>query len=111
MKTHCMTVTEKQAGEDRSAPMVGRRLRVRRFHSRSWADLELVLVANTGRPGCFRNDGKTGNHWVRLALQGDGQPSNRSAIVARVTRGRPAARLQPANPRTDFGYLSQASCR
>lgn len=48
-------------------------------------DLDVVLTDNGGAAKLFRNDQKTGHHWIRLNLQGDGTTSNRSAIGAEVT--------------------------
>ena len=75
-------VTAKQSGADLFRPLVGRGC--------AYADidgngtLDVVLVANGGPARLLRNDGGTGNHWIRLVLKGDGVRSNRSAIGARV---------------------------
>jgi hypothetical protein len=47
--------------------------------------LDIVLTTNGGPARLLKNEGGTGNHWIRLTLQGDGLRSNRSAIGARVT--------------------------
>ena len=39
---------------------------------------------NNGAARLFRNDGGNANHWVRLALKGNGKTSNRDAIGAKV---------------------------
>jgi hypothetical protein len=76
-------VLEKHAGTDLFKPLVGRGC--------AYADidgdgtLDLVLTAIGGAPRLLRNENKTGNHWLRLRLAGDGVRSNTSAIGAKVT--------------------------
>jgi hypothetical protein len=76
-------VTAEQAGPDLFQPLVGRGC--------AYADingdgtLDVVLTENGGPARLLRNEGGTGNHWIRLELQGDGEDSNRSAIGAQVT--------------------------
>ena len=41
-------------------------------------------MVNNGPARLFRNDGGNANHWVRLALKGNGKTSNRDAIGAKV---------------------------
>ena len=48
-------------------------------------DLDVSLTENGGPAVLLRNDQKTGHHWIRLNLEGDGVKSNRSAIGAEVT--------------------------
>jgi hypothetical protein len=95
-----------QAGSDLFLPLVGRGC--------AFADidgdgaLDVVLTENGGPARLLRNEGGTGNHWVRLALEGDGKRSNRSAIGARVTvevAGLPPQCQQVTSGR---GYLSQS---
>ena len=66
-----------------------------------------MLTANGGPARLLRNNGGTGNNWIRLVLEGDGVHSNRSAIGARVTleAGGVAQTLQVTSAR---GYLSQS---
>ena len=47
-------------------------------------DLDAVVVVNNGPAHLFRNDGGNANHWIRLALKGNGKTSNRDAIGAKV---------------------------
>jgi hypothetical protein len=47
-------------------------------------DLDVVLVNIQGEPLVLRNDQRTGNHWIRLVLEGDGKRVNRSAIGAEI---------------------------
>jgi len=70
-------------------------------------DLDVVLVANGGPARLLRNDNALGHKWVRLALEGDGKKSNRSAIGAEVTieAGGQVYHRQVAGAR---GYLSQS---
>src|SRR5262249_53462669 len=80
----CYTpVTADQAGPDLFRPLVGR--------GSAYADVDgdgypdVVLTENDGPPRLLRNEGGGQNNWVRLALAGDGEDSNRSAIGAQVT--------------------------
>jgi hypothetical protein len=67
-------------------------------------DLDLILTENGGPPLLLRNDQQTGNHWLRITLEGT--LSNRDAIGAWVeveVAGRSMRRqLMPTR-----GYLSQ----
>jgi hypothetical protein len=67
----------------------------------------VVLTGNGGPARVLRNDQKTGNHWVRLVLEGDGRRSNRSAIGARVTL-EADGRVQEREVAAARGYLSQS---
>ncbi len=69
--------------------------------------LDVVLTANGGPARLLKNEGGTGNNWIRLILEGDGLRSNRSAIGARVTleAGGMVQRRQLTSAR---GYLSQS---
>ena len=80
----------------------------------SWADfdddgnVDLVALDTSGPPHLLRNEGGTGNHWIKVdARRGD---NGQTAIGARVT--------VVAGPRTQFqdvipvnGYLSQGDPR
>ena len=98
-------VTKEAAGSALSDPLVGRGC--------AYADIDgdgapdVVLVGNGGPARLLRNEGGTGHHWVRLALEGDGVRSNKSAIGARVTleAGGVVQHREVAGAR---GYLSQS---
>jgi hypothetical protein len=98
-------VTAAQAGADLFHPLVGRGC--------AYADidrngtLDVVLIENGGPARLLRNNGGTGNHWLRLTLEGDGKRCNRSAIGARVivTAG---DLVQKAEVRGSKGYLSSS---
>jgi len=90
---------------DLSRPMVGRGCAVLDFNGDGRPDL--LVAANGGPAGLFRNDHDTGNKWVRLKLVGDGVKSNRDAIGARVvvTAG---GRQRTFTIAAGRGYLSQS---
>jgi enediyne biosynthesis protein E4 len=69
--------------------------------------LDVVLSENGGPARLLRNDGGTGNHWIRLTLEGDGKRCNTSAIGARVvlTAGGQKQHREVTSAR---GYLSQS---
>ncbi len=93
------------AGPDLLKPIVGRGSAYLDFDGDG--DLDVVLTENGGPPLLLRNDQKTGHHWIRLHLEGDGKASNRSAIGAEVTveAGGKTYRRTVAGAR---GYLSQS---
>src|SRR5262249_39779047 len=98
-------VTDKAAGPDLFKPMVGRGSAFADIDGDG--DLDVVLTANGGPARLLRNDGQTGNHWIRLVLHGDGKTSNASAIGAQVTieAGGRVLKRQISGSR---GYLSQS---
>jgi hypothetical protein len=98
-------VLERHAGPDLFKPLVGRGCAYADIDGDG--DLDIVLTANAGAARLLRNDNKTGNHWLRLRLIGDGVRSNTSAIGARVTleAGGLTQRREVCAAR---GYLSQS---
>jgi hypothetical protein len=76
-------VLPEHAGADLFKPQVGRGCAFADINGDG--TLDIVLTANGGRARLLKNEGGTGNHWIRLTLEGDGVRSNRSAIGARVT--------------------------
>jgi hypothetical protein len=104
-KASFVPVTEKQAGPDFFRPLVGR--------SCAYADIDgdgfpdVVLTENGGPARLLHNGGGTGNHWIRLALEGDGRHSNRSAIGARVEL-KAGGMVQHRQVLSARGYLSQS---
>lgn len=98
-------VPEKQTGPDLFKPLVGRGSAFADIDGDG--DLDVILTANGGSARLLRNDGGTGNHWVRIALQGDGKRSNRSAIGARVILEAGGV-IQRQQVTAGRGYLSQS---
>lgn len=47
-------------------------------------DLDLILTGNNEPARILRNDQNTGHHWIRLALEGNGVTTNKSALGAVV---------------------------
>jgi hypothetical protein len=97
------TVSAKEAGDDLFRPLVGRGCAHADIDGNG--TLDVVLCENGGPARLLRNDGGTGHHWIRLALEGDGKRSNKSAIGARVvvTAG---DLVQKSEVRASKGYLS-----
>jgi hypothetical protein len=98
-------MTPLQAGPDLFRPLVGRGC--------AFADidgdgtLDVVVTENGGPARLLRNEGGTGNHWIRLALEGDGKRTNRSAIGAHVTLTA-GGKVQHREVTSARGYLSQS---
>jgi hypothetical protein len=94
-----------RAGPDLFTPIVGRGC--------AFADidgdgcLDVVLTDNGGPARLLRNGGGTGNHWIRLTLEGDGKRTNTSAIGARVTL-KAGGTVQHREVTSARGYLSQS---
>ena len=71
-------------GEDFKRPMVGRGAAFADIDGDG--DLDLLFTSSGGRPRLLRNDLQTTHRWLRVKLQGSGQPTgvNRDAIGAWV---------------------------
>src|SRR5262249_9406442 len=82
MKKAYVLVDAAQAGPDLFRPLVGRGCAYADINADGY--LDVVLTENGGPARLLRNEGGTGNNWVRLVLEGDGENSNRSAIGADV---------------------------
>ena len=98
-------VTEAQAGPDLFQKIVGRGCAFASLDGQG--TLDIVMTQNDGPALLLKNQGGTGNHWVRLHLEGDGQRTNTSAIGARVilTAGGKKYHREITSAR---GYLSQS---
>jgi hypothetical protein len=97
-------VSDREAGPDLFRPMVGRGCAFASIQNDG--NLDVVLVANGGPARLLKNQGGSGNNWVRLVLEGDGRRSNRSAIGARVTV-EAGGKVQHHHIAGARGYLSQ----
>lgn len=99
-------VSRDEAGPDLFQPIVGR--------GSAFADidgngtLDVALTDNGGPARLLKNEGGTGNHWVRLLLEGDPKKKvNRDAIGAVVTLTA-GGKTQVRHVSTARGYLSQS---
>jgi enediyne biosynthesis protein E4 len=94
-----------RAGADLFRPLVGRGCAFADIDGNG--TLDVVLTENGGPARLLRNEGGTGNHWIRLTLEGDGKRCNTSAIGARVvlTAGGQKQHREVTGAR---GYLSQS---
>lgn len=106
-------VREAHSGSDIFQPILGR--------GGAYADIDgdgypdIILTQNGGPAVLLHNEGGTGNHWLRLNLEGDGVRSNSSAIGARVTvqssrtvGEKTEQRIQHRYIASSRGYLSQS---
>jgi len=71
-------------------------------------DPDILMTLNNGPARLLRNDNRTGNHWLRLTLEG--RRSNRNAIGARV-RVRVGERQMTQMVKGASSYLSQSDRR
>jgi hypothetical protein len=98
-------VPGEMAGPDLFKPIVGRGCAFADIDGDGY--LDVVLTENGGPARLFKNQGGTGNHWIRLVLEGDGKRSNTSAIGALVTVSA-GGKKQQRFVTSARGYLSQS---
>jgi hypothetical protein len=98
-------MTAREAGPDLFRPIVGRGCAFADIDGDGY--LDVVLTENGGPARLLRNEGGTGHHWIRLALEGDGVRSNTSAIGAKVTL-HAGGKVQHREVVGARGYLSQS---
>ena len=95
-------LTAEHVGEDLFKPIVGRGA----IHADidGDGDLDLLATTNDHEPCLYRNEGGTGNHFLRVKLEG--RESNRSAVGAKL-RLRTGDLWQRREVATSSSYLSQ----
>jgi hypothetical protein len=71
-------------------------------------DLDVLVMNQNEPPSLLRNDAPTGNHWLKVRLQGT--RSNRSAIGARILL-RYGRKLQAQTVMSQTSYLSASDPR
>ena len=98
-------VSAEFAGPDLFKPMVGRGCAYADIDGDGY--LDVVLTENGGPARLLKNMGGTGNHWIRLTLEGDGKRCNTSAIGAQVTLTS-GGKVQKRMVTSARGYLSQS---
>lgn len=79
-KSELVLAPESSVGEDFYQPIVGRGAAFGDFDEDG--DQDVVIVVSDGEPAVFRNDQDTGNHWLRVVLEGT--DSNRDGIGALI---------------------------
>jgi hypothetical protein len=80
-KTRFALMPAERTGPDLERPIMGRGAAYGDIDGD--ADPDVLVLANGGQACLFRNDQRTGHHWVRLDLRGRG--GNREAIGAKVS--------------------------
>jgi hypothetical protein len=98
-------MSARECGPDLFKPMVGRGCAFADIDGNG--TLDVVLTENGGPARLLRNEGGTGNNWIRLILKGDGKRCNTSAIGARVTLVA-GGQVQHREVTSARGYLSQS---
>src|SRR5262249_38675493 len=98
-------VKQTKAGPDLFRPIVGRGCAF--LHIDDGGRPDIVLTENDGPARVLRIQGNSGNHWIRLALEGDGKRSNRSAVGARVVL-KAGGQEQRREVTAGRGYMSQS---
>ena len=101
-KSELVLVPESATGKDFYQPVVGRGAAFGDFDEDG--DQDVVISVSAGKPVLFRNDQESGNHWLRVGLEGTS--SNREGIGA-IVELEMGDRLQSQCVMPTRSYLSQ----